>query len=153
MGLDYLRRLWVRFHRGNFFQLTKQKRASNMNKSEIPRKPGAGRPIGTTKENSKVPYATRLRLKHIYFLRRQENAAAWLGEKIEDGIRRENMRRVMASANRKGFGAGHRGMGSTHNCCGCGKTIQYVVNEKGGVWAACKTPGCFSHLQSKPDAG
>jgi len=44
---------------------------------------GAGRPPGTTKENTKVRYATRLRPDQVSFLKTLKNAAKWLEELID----------------------------------------------------------------------
>jgi hypothetical protein len=47
------------------------------------KRPGAGRPIGTTAKNKKISYTTRLRPDQIDWLRQQKNASGVL-EKILD---------------------------------------------------------------------
>ena len=50
---------------------------------------GAGRPPGTTKKNTKVRYATRLRPDQVRFLKTLKNQAAWLEAAIQEKRDRE----------------------------------------------------------------
>ena len=51
---------------------------------------GAGRPPGTTKKNTKVRYATRLRPGQVRFLKTLPNQAAWLEAAIKEKRDRES---------------------------------------------------------------